>query len=83
VKGGKGDAVSADVVIPLAEKEVMMSKVTEFVTTQAIAETVELLEPYGLTLSINISLNDLCSRHYLNLLTQLTHNAGLASNRIM
>lgn len=78
-----GDAVSPDVFIPLAEKEGMMSKVTEFVTTQAIAETVELLEPYDLTLSINISLNDLFSRHYLNFLTQLTHNTGLASNRIM
>lgn len=78
-----GEAISPDIFIPLAEKEGMISKVTEFVTTRAITEMAELLTPYDLTLSINISLNDLFSRHYLDFLTQLTRKSGLATNRIM
>ncbi|ELY5790826.1 EAL domain-containing protein [Cronobacter turicensis] len=78
-----GEAISPDVFIPLAEKEGMMSKVTEFVTTRAMTEMAELLTPYDLTLSINISLADLFSRHYLAFLIQFTQKTGLAANRIM
>lgn len=78
-----GEAISPDVFIPLAEKEGLMGKITEFVTTQAVAEMAPLLTRYDLTLSINISLADLFSRHYLDFLTELTRKTELATHRIM
>ncbi|MDG6500190.1 EAL domain-containing protein, partial [Staphylococcus aureus] len=55
----------------------------EFVTMQAVSETADLLTRYDLTLSINISLTDLFSHHYLDFLTQLTQKIDLAPSRIM
>lgn len=78
-----GDAISPDLFIPLAEKEGLMAKITEFVTTQAVGEMAELLNRYDLTLSINISLADLFSHHYLDFLTKLTQKIGLPPSRIM
>lgn len=78
-----GETISPDVFIPLAEKEGLMGKITEFVTMQAVSETAELLTRYDLTLSINISLTDLFSHHYLDFLTQLTQKIDLAPSRIM
>ncbi|KAB0884809.1 EAL domain-containing protein [Cronobacter muytjensii] len=78
-----GDAISPDLFIPLAEKEGLMAKITEFVTTQAVGEMAELLNRYDLTLSINISLADLFSHHYFDFLTKLTQKIGLPPSRIM